>query len=230
MAVLFLLEMFIFIRTVDNIIVLFYVVGAFGILYWLACIYRWHTILGQLSDFKYPISPSASVGWHFMPIYNIFWIFYWPWELSHFIKMQKTINIMHGVIIGTFIFISYILLQFDKIVGTMCIFCVGVYINNRLKLHIDKLLEKYPDGIPTVFLEEYEVSTDKKVPAIDRHNNSADNIFTTDEISDMLKVPSNTIREWLRTGKLKGIKTGSTWRIRESDLNAFLANDQKRPI
>ena len=31
-----------------------------------------------------------------------------------------------------------------------------------------------------------------------------------------------TIRQWLRSGKLGGVKVGRLWRVRESDLQEFL--------
>ncbi|HPT62259.1 MAG TPA: helix-turn-helix domain-containing protein, partial [Bacillota bacterium] len=35
-----------------------------------------------------------------------------------------------------------------------------------------------------------------------------------------------TVREWLRTGKLKGKKVGRVWRIKESDLEEFINNTE----
>jgi hypothetical protein len=155
-AVLFLLELFILYGKHFTIIYLFYVIGGISILYWLACIYRFHKILGELSDSKYPISPSASVGWHFLPIYNIFWIFYWPSELSHFIKKQNTVNILPGVAIGALIFLSFILFKIDAILGFLCLSIINTYIANRLNHHIEKLCSEYPNGMPTVVLEDYD--------------------------------------------------------------------------
>jgi excisionase family DNA binding protein len=30
------------------------------------------------------------------------------------------------------------------------------------------------------------------------------------------------VRDWLRAGRIKGIKLGRIWRVRESDLEAFI--------
>jgi hypothetical protein len=38
------------------------------------------------------------------------------------------------------------------------------------------------------------------------------------------------MREWLRTGKLKGIKAGRLWRVRASDLERFFEESAKRPV
>jgi excisionase family DNA binding protein len=55
-------------------------------------------------------------------------------------------------------------------------------------------------------------------------------MFTLEEIAAQTKVKVKTVREWLRTGKLKGIKAGKLWRVRADDLNAFLEASVKPRI
>lgn len=52
--------------------------------------------------------------------------------------------------------------------------------------------------------------------------------FTVAEIAEIVKVQERTVRKWLREGKLNGRAFGGKtgWRIRESDLNAFLNEDR----
>jgi excisionase family DNA binding protein len=47
-------------------------------------------------------------------------------------------------------------------------------------------------------------------------------VYTPEGAAEALMVSPKTIREWLRTGKLKGVKIGRLWRVRESDLQEFL--------
>ena len=48
-------------------------------------------------------------------------------------------------------------------------------------------------------------------------------LLTVDQVGEVLINKPATIRGWLRTGKLKGIKLpGGDWRIREEDLEAIL--------
>jgi excisionase family DNA binding protein len=49
-----------------------------------------------------------------------------------------------------------------------------------------------------------------------------DELLTPQEVAERLKVKTRTVQEWLRTGRLAGLKLGKRWRIRESDLSAFL--------
>jgi excisionase family DNA binding protein len=51
-------------------------------------------------------------------------------------------------------------------------------------------------------------------------------LLTPDEVAELLKVKRTTIMNWLRDGKLPGIKLGdgkaAEWRVERSDLEAYL--------
>jgi len=48
-------------------------------------------------------------------------------------------------------------------------------------------------------------------------------------VAEMLQVHHRTVLEWLRNGKLNGIKMGRLWRIPESELNRiFEVYNQKK--
>lgn len=47
--------------------------------------------------------------------------------------------------------------------------------------------------------------------------------LTPEEVAEKMRVTSEAVRNWLRTGKLKGEKAGRYWRIKEDDLD-FIAN------
>ncbi len=53
-------------------------------------------------------------------------------------------------------------------------------------------------------------------------------ILTPEEAAEALSVSVFTIKKWLRAGKLKGVKAGRVWRIREKDLIEFLDESQKK--
>ena len=49
-----------------------------------------------------------------------------------------------------------------------------------------------------------------------------DQLLTPEEAAARLKMSRLTIGDWLRSGKLRGVKVGRLWRVRESDLESFL--------
>lgn len=52
----------------------------------------------------------------------------------------------------------------------------------------------------------------------------AEQLYSPKEVANMLGVETNTVREWLKSKKLKGIKIGDRgqWRIPERELNEYL--------
>lgn len=45
-----------------------------------------------------------------------------------------------------------------------------------------------------------------------------DQFFTAEEMADYLKVSSQTVRAWIRDGKVKAVKFGRSWRITDEEL------------
>ena len=49
-----------------------------------------------------------------------------------------------------------------------------------------------------------------------------DRLLTTEQVSQILQVHPFTVLKYIKSGKLKGIKLGRVFRIRESDVERFL--------
>ncbi len=47
-------------------------------------------------------------------------------------------------------------------------------------------------------------------------------LYTTDEVAEVCRVTIETVREWLKDGKLVGTKPGRAYLIKESDLKTYL--------
>jgi len=58
----------------------------------------------------------------------------------------------------------------------------------------------------------------------------SERLLTVADICDRLQVHEETVRRWLRDGRLKGINLGgkSGYRIRESDLQDFLVRMEEQ--
>ena len=57
---------------------------------------------------------------------------------------------------------------------------------------------------------------------------SAEKLLTLEDVAVALLVKPDTLRGWLRTGKIKGVKVGSLWRIWKSELEAFLRAGEEK--
>jgi excisionase family DNA binding protein len=47
-------------------------------------------------------------------------------------------------------------------------------------------------------------------------------LFTVVEVAERLKVPQRTVKRWLVSGQLRGLKAGRKWRVTPSAIEAFL--------
>ncbi len=48
------------------------------------------------------------------------------------------------------------------------------------------------------------------------------------EVSALLKINTEVLRRWLRSGKLAGLKVGSDWRVKYSDLEPLLSSSNEK--
>jgi putative molybdopterin biosynthesis protein len=53
--------------------------------------------------------------------------------------------------------------------------------------------------------------------------------FTVDEVAGSLQVSDQTVRRWVKSGKLAAFKPGKELRIRAADLEEFLESRRVRP-
>jgi excisionase family DNA binding protein len=54
----------------------------------------------------------------------------------------------------------------------------------------------------------------------------AGRFYTPTEIAEALRVKERVVLDLLRGGKIKGVKVGKEWRVRESELRAFLGHEK----
>ena len=54
-----------------------------------------------------------------------------------------------------------------------------------------------------------------------------ENYYTLKEIAERLKVNYRTVFRWVHGGKLPAYKFGSDWRVKGSDLDAFIESRRK---
>ncbi len=53
-----------------------------------------------------------------------------------------------------------------------------------------------------------------------------DDVLTTDEAMEYLKVSKPTLLKYIRLGRIKAIKAGKGWRILQSELYRFLKGEE----
>lgn len=53
---------------------------------------------------------------------------------------------------------------------------------------------------------------------------AVEKLYTVDETAEILQVTANTVRRNIRQKRIRASKIGKSYRIKESDLQAFLDN------
>jgi hypothetical protein len=110
--------------------------------YWLACVQRFHSILNQLSHVArapaYPITPGQAVGYHFMPVYNLYWVFKWPLELSRFLRAHTSVRMVPGGLLGLAVFLSLIVRLVEGFIGFSLLFLIAFYISRKIRRAVDE--------------------------------------------------------------------------------------------
>ena len=48
------------------------------------------------------------------------------------------------------------------------------------------------------------------------------NIYTVEEVADLLKIKPTTVRAMLRDKEINGFKAGKAWRVTEDDLKKYI--------
>jgi hypothetical protein len=101
------------------------------IAYWLFCIHRVHVVLRDVSGGLYPVSPGKAVGFHFIPFFNLYWIFRWTNAIADFINANSAVR-MTRVWPGVFLLGALIVARFAGEVSCLIDFSVMLYIVRKL--------------------------------------------------------------------------------------------------
>jgi hypothetical protein len=101
--------------------------------YWFVCIYRYHKILAAIPRYVHPISPAKAVGFHFIPFFNIYWIFAWPSAIADFVNARLGVRLMKGWVLGAgLIAASLCQLLLDAGLGIALLFLATSYVSGFL--------------------------------------------------------------------------------------------------
>ena len=57
---------------------------ALGWAWWCFWLYRTHQRFAQMTSSNYPVKPGPAVGFHFIPLYNLYWVFHWTRPFTQF--------------------------------------------------------------------------------------------------------------------------------------------------
>jgi len=86
-----------------------FLLGFVSFVYWLVCVHQLHMVLAHVPGWKHPISPARAVWFHFIPFYNIYWLYKWPSEVARFVQSALGGQGIKPRNAGIFVLLSYAL-------------------------------------------------------------------------------------------------------------------------
>ena len=89
--------------------------------------------MAHVPGWKHPISPARAVGFHFIPFYNLYWIFKWPREIANFVNARLHQPIMKPVAVGVAILAALVLRILDPGFGLILLFFPVSYVSECLR-------------------------------------------------------------------------------------------------
>jgi hypothetical protein len=112
---------------------LFLVIFVGGV-YWLVCVYRYHVLLAAVPGWKHPISPARAVGFHFIPLYNLYWVFKWPQEIARFVNWRLNRPLMKPQMVGLAVLAAFVVrFILDPGLGLILLFAAASYVSECLR-------------------------------------------------------------------------------------------------
>lgn len=110
-----------------------FLVSFVGGVYWFVCVYRVHVVMAHVPGWTHPISPARAVGFHFIPFYNLYWVFKWPSEIAIFVNGRLKRPVMKPVAVGMAVLAALVLRIFDPGFGLILLFFPMSYLSECLR-------------------------------------------------------------------------------------------------
>jgi hypothetical protein len=122
--------------------------GLAGFLYWIAAVRRLHQVLAAVTGGTYPISPGRAALYHFVPVYDLYWILRWPYAVALFVNSHTSRLPMSAALPGMAILAALAVRIFvDAALGTAALFAVLGYLVGKTQeavLGLDSIGEPGP--------------------------------------------------------------------------------------
>lgn len=110
-----------------------FLAGFVTLVYWLVCVHRMHVVLAHVAGWKHPVSPARAVGFHFIPIYSLYWLYKWPSEVARFVNWKSQRQAVKPAKPGIFVFVSYLACLVLGPGGLLLLFVCLAYLNEWIR-------------------------------------------------------------------------------------------------
>lgn len=88
----------------------------------------YHVVMQRVPGWKHPISPAKAVGFHFIPVYFLYWVFKWPQEIAKFVNYKFQRPLMKPQMVGLTLCAAFVIRFFDPGLGLILLFVPTSYL------------------------------------------------------------------------------------------------------
>jgi hypothetical protein len=102
-------------------------------LYWLYSVKQFHEAIWAAPGYNHTITPSRAVAMHFIPFFNLYWVFRWPSEIARFVNWRTQSQSMRGWVAGIAVVATFLL---GRLFGNLALFALygaGFYVSRHMK-------------------------------------------------------------------------------------------------
>jgi hypothetical protein len=104
-----------------------------GSVYWLFCVHRLHSIVAEATGGRYPIAAAQASGFHFIPFFNLYWIFKWPAAMGRLLRENGNGTLLGGWL-GVPILLGFVIEKFiDFALGLLILFSIMTYVVSTVR-------------------------------------------------------------------------------------------------
>lgn len=104
-----------------------------GFGFYLRAVHRVHVLLREATGGRFPISPGAAVGMHFVPVVGFFWGFDWGSKVSRFAELNGDGQRIDRYVPGLLFLAAYGAGYYDGFVRLVLLFVAVWYLQFRLR-------------------------------------------------------------------------------------------------
>lgn len=120
-------------------------------------------ILGEISLDGYPITPGYAIAGHFIPFYNLYWIFKWPNQIADFLNANSPIQQMSKGGIGIVILLAILIGRaFDGFVSLIVLFAVIAYLNGKIRHVLELQFAQVPPSSTSQTIDSKNADNSKE--------------------------------------------------------------------
>ena len=127
-----------------------FLAGFVTLVYWLVCVHRMHVVLAHAPQWKHPVSPARAVGFHFIPVYSLYWLYKWPGEVAKFVNWKCGRLALKPWKPGLFVFLAYAACLVLGPGGLLLLFVCLAYLNEWIRRGLAGPLEPQDRSQPSV--------------------------------------------------------------------------------